>query len=313
MMKLQNTMHIEGLLYAHNLVKKVSGPKSKNPGMEYISGTVDIATDDALLNIVQIHYTYVTEKTNKGTINALYTTLNNIINGGIHSVMEHGADMATKLRADTAIGLNEFYSDRSGKEELVSVKRNEGGFLHTTTELNENEAQRCLFNEDMVITQVVHVDGNDEAGTAEKAVVKGYIFDFRGSLLPVEFSTFIPGAINYFENLGATENNPVFTHIRGTQISETIIKTVTEESAFGEPSVKQIKRNRKDYIINWAQPEEYLWDDDSTITAVEVAKAKADREVYLATLKQNRDNYKANQGAATATAGAIPVGTTFNF
>lgn len=46
--------------------------------------------------------------------------------------MEHGVDRATKLRVDSAIGLNEFFSTRTGTEELVSVKRNEGGFVHVT-------------------------------------------------------------------------------------------------------------------------------------------------------------------------------------
>lgn len=311
MMKLKNDMHIEGLLYQHNLEKKISGAKSANPGTEYITGTIDIATDNACLNIVQIHYTYVVEKTKKGTINATYTALNNIINGNIHSIMEHGIDKATRLRADSAIGLNEFYSDRSGKEELVSVKRNEGGFLHTTQELKEAEVERCQFEADMVITQVTHIEASEDTNTPEKAAIKGYIFDFRNALLPVEFVTVHPGAINYFEGLEATENNPTFTRVRGTQISETIVKTIVEESAFGEPSVKEVKRNRKEYLVNWARPEEYLWDDESSITVAEFIKAKTDRDLYLATLKQNRDEYKANKTANTSA--SIPVGATFKF
>ena len=50
-----NRTHIEGYLYEHALEKKVTGPNSKNPGTEFISGTVSIATDDAMTNIVPIH------------------------------------------------------------------------------------------------------------------------------------------------------------------------------------------------------------------------------------------------------------------
>ena len=39
-----NKTHIEGYLYEHALEKKVSGPNSKNPGTEFISGTISIAT-----------------------------------------------------------------------------------------------------------------------------------------------------------------------------------------------------------------------------------------------------------------------------
>ena len=43
-----NEAHIEGLLYDHKLEKKVTGPQSKNPGTEFISGTISVATDDKM-------------------------------------------------------------------------------------------------------------------------------------------------------------------------------------------------------------------------------------------------------------------------
>jgi hypothetical protein len=52
MKKMINTTHIEGLLYEHKLEKKVSGDNSKNPGTEFITGTVTVATDDARMNTV---------------------------------------------------------------------------------------------------------------------------------------------------------------------------------------------------------------------------------------------------------------------
>ena len=68
--KMINSTHIEGVLYEHKLELKESGPNSKNPGTKFISGTIDIATDDAGINIVPVHFTYVTEKTAKGSTNA---------------------------------------------------------------------------------------------------------------------------------------------------------------------------------------------------------------------------------------------------
>ena len=44
--KMINKIHIEGYLYQHKLEKKVSGPKSRNPGVEFITGTIEIATDN---------------------------------------------------------------------------------------------------------------------------------------------------------------------------------------------------------------------------------------------------------------------------
>ena len=114
MKKMTNTTHIEGLLYEHKLELRESGPNSKNPGTKFIMGTVDIATDDACTNIVSVHFTYVTATTAKGATNATFTTLMNIVDGKYGTVMANGKESAAKLRIDSALGLNEFYTDRNG-------------------------------------------------------------------------------------------------------------------------------------------------------------------------------------------------------
>lgn len=312
MMKIKNETHIEGYLYEHKLEMRESGPKSKNPGTKFIMGTVDIATDNNLTNIVSVHFSYVTATTAKGSPNATYTTLENIVNGKYGSVMANGKDGAVKLRIDSAIALNEFYSDRNGQEELVSVKRNEGGFVHVITgDLTEDEKLRSTFKCDMVITNVTRVEANEDQGTPEKVIVKGAIFDFRKALLPVEFVATNDKAMDYFEGLGATKNEPVFTCLWGRQISETITTTVTEESAFGEPSVREVKRSRKEYLITGASPDTHVWDDESTMTAEELKKAVAEREVYLAGVKARQDEYKASKNAPAVA--AAPANSAFNF
>lgn len=316
MKKMLNSTHIEGLIYNHSLEEKLSGPNSKSPGTKYISGTVEVATDNNYVNIVPVHFTYVTAITSTGKENPTYTTLANIVNGTFKTIMSDGVDRATKIRIDSAIGLNEFYSDRSGTEELVSVKRNEGGFAHTNGNFTDDETLRDTFDVDIVITGVRHVEADPDRGTNDKAIIRGAIFDFRNSLLPVEFSVVDPAAMNYFEGLDASNKNPVFTRIKGRQVSETITRQITEEGAFGEPSVREVKSSRKDYVITWAKKEPYAWDDDSTITAVEFKKAIADREMTLANLKQRNDEYKANKNGlsfGTATPAAAPKVGTFDF
>ena len=313
MMKVKNECHIEGYLYEHNLEKKVSGEKSKNPGTEFISGTISIATDEDILNIVPIHFTYVTALTSSGKPNATFATLSNIVDGTYDTVMNGGKDNAAKIRVDSAIGLNEFYSDRNGQEELVSTKRNEGGFVHLVTDgLVDDVKNRNTFKCDMLITNVRHIDADEEKNLPEKAIVRGAIFDFRKSLLPVEFTAVNPGAINYFEGLDASNSNPVFTQIWGRQVSETVVRTITEESAFGDPHVREVKSNRKDWVITGARPEPYEWDDESTLTAAEVNEAGKERELMLAALKQRQDEYKASKNTVTSKV-TIPTNSSFNF
>lgn len=310
--KMINTTHIEGLLYEHKLELRESGPKSKNPGTKFIMGTIDIATDDACTNVVSIHFTYVTEKTAKGSTNATFTTLMNIIEGKFGSVMEHGQNKAVKLRIDSALALNEFYTERNGVEELVSTKRNEGGFVHVADSLNEDETVRNTFKCDMLITGVKEVEADEEKGLPAKAIVRGAIFDFRNSLMPVEFSAVNPNAIKYFVGLDASNANPTFTCVWGRQVSETIVKKIVEESAFGEASVREVKNTRKDFVITGASKETYMWDEEGVLTAAEVAEMVAARETYLATMKQRQEEYKAQKAAEAATP-AAPAAGGFHF
>lgn len=310
MKKMINQTHIEGLLYEHALELRESGPNSKNPGTKFIMGTVSIATDDACTNIVPVHFTYVTATTAKGSTNATFTTLMNVVDGKYGTVMANGKDNAAKLRIDSAIGLNEFYTDRNGQEELVSAKRNEGGFVHLCDALNEDETARNTFKCDMLITGVKEVEADEEKKLPAKAIVHGAIFDFRGALLPVEFSAVNPGAINYFVGLDASQANPTFTCLWGRQVSETVVRQLVTESAFGEDEVREVKNTRKDFVITGAAKETYVWDDESTITAADLTKAIADRETYLATIKQRQDEYKASKAAPAA---AAPAKSGFNF
>ena len=306
--KMINQSHIEGALYQHDLTLKVTGENSKVPGTEFISGNIEIATDDAGINIVPVHFTYVTATTAKGSANATFNVLKNIIDGVYKTVMTDGADKATMLRVDSAIGLNEFY-DRN--DQFVSVKRNEGGFVHVAPSIAEDEKTRNTFECDIIINNVIRVEGDEEKGTTDKSTVKGVIFNFRKDLMPVEFSVTNPKAMAYFEGLGASNSNPIFTKIKGRQISESIVRRVEEESAFGEPSIKEYKSTRKDFVITWAQTEPYEWDDESTITANELKEALAAREITLAELKRRNEEYKASKGQASAA--AAPAPGAFNF
>ena len=308
-----NQTHIEGVLYEHALEAKVTGENSQKPGTPFITGTVSIATDDAMTNIVPVHFTYVTSTFGSGKPNNTYTILENIVNGTFGSYMKDGADKAVKLRIDSAIGLNEFYTDRNGTEELVSAKRNEGGFVHKIDIVDADEKVRNTFKVDMLITCVTHVDADDERNIPEKAIVKGAIFDFRKSLLPVEFSATNPNAMSYFEGLGATQKEPVFTTVWGRQVSETIVRQITTESAFGEDEVREVKNTRRDFVITGAAKEPYIWDDESTITVAELNEAIQKREVYLAAMKKRQDEYKASRAAAGTPSAAAPAAGGFNF
>ena len=307
MKKMINKVHIEGWVYDHKLTSKVAGEKAKNPGVTFINGTVDIATDNNCLNIVTIHYSYVTPVTKQNKPNATFNALNSILTDN-KTVVKVGKENAVKVRADTSIGLNEFYSDRSGKEELVSAKRNEGGFIHIITDaLSEKDTDRNNWEADTVVTKVREIEADPERNLPAKVVISGYMFDFKNALLPVDVMAYKESAQNYFLGLEASESNPTFIKLKGQQVSQVIIRTVTEESAFGdEPDVKEFKNTVREFVVTGALPP-YEWDSEESITAQEMKEALASREITKAEIKQRQDEYNASRStkapAAAATEG----------
>lgn len=302
--KFENITHIEGYVYEHDLKLNTSGPNSKNPGTQFIAGNLKIATDENCLNVITVHFTYVTPTTSNGKTNATFTVLDNIIGKMYKTVMEVGKENAVKVRIDSALDLNDFY-DKDDK--LVSAKRNEGGFVHVTTDLNEEKA-RNTFKTDMVITNVRRIEADEEKNLPEKVIVKGAVFNFRKALLPVEFSATSEGAMNYFESLEASTSNPVFTKVWGRQVSTTVVTTHVEESAFGEPEVREVKTPRKDWVITGAATEPYVWGEEETMTNEDLKKCIADRELHLAEIKKRRDDWKASQGNAIPASTSTPEG-----
>lgn len=293
MKTMTNKIHGEGYLYSHNLEKKVSGPKSKNPGTSYIAGTIDIATDDSLTNVIQFHFSYVTATTFKGAKNRTYSILNDIIDGKIGNVMDNGKENAGLIGVDSSIALNEFYDK---EDKLASIRRNEGGFVNTVKELNSNIAKRSEFELDMLVTGIKRIEANEEKNLPEKMEVKGFIFTFRKEILPVSFTVIDTDGMDYLEGLAPDKQNPVLIPVWGNQVSMTIKSTKVEENMFGGEHVTETTSTKKDYIITGVKAP-LDWDSEDTILATEVTKALADREIALADIKKRRDEYNAEKAA----------------
>ena len=321
MRKTLNREHISGRIYDHALaLKTVQSTESKNYGKEFINGTIDIATDDDCLNIVQVHFTYVTETTSKGNKNATYGALKNIIENG-KTILNDGAENATIVKIDTALALNDFYTSRNGEDTLVSAKRNEGGFV-TIIQKMEDADNRNTFECDMLINGTRYVEADPEKNIAEDyLVVKGAVFDFRNAILPVEFIVKSKGGIKYFESLDASPQNMTFTKVWGKINSETIVTKREEESAFGEPAVKEYTRTIREWVITGTSKADAVYeigDAENGITTEDIKKAMGDREVYLADVKKRQDEYQASRNAgsasSTASAAAAPAAQGgFNF
>lgn len=296
-----NTEKIEGRLFNHKLeLKTVKNESSANFGKEFIAGEIEIAVDEEGLNVIPVHYTYVTEMTSKGSKNATFSVLKKIIDAGKTWVAD-GKDAAMLVKAEPSLALNEFYKE---DDSLVSAKRNEGGFLSFVNELSPEE-ERNTFSIDMLITGVKTVEADEEKDVTEHVVLSGAFFNFKNELLPTELVVRNDAGMKYFESLGISNAEPVYTKVWGRINCLTKTVVIKEESAFGAAAVKTTKRTSKEWVVTGTLNEAYDFGDEKVLTVDEVNKASQDRQVYLAELKKRRDEYNESKKAPAAT-GAAP-------
>lgn len=311
MRKCINKVTIQGYLYQHSLaVKTVQDKNSENFGKEFINGTIDIVVDEAGLNVVPVHYTYVTPLTKAGAVNRTYNVLKSIIDND-QSWIKVGKDEALQVKCEPSFALNDFYANDGT---LVSQTMQEGGFISVVN--GEFEGERNKFELDCLITNVTHIEADEEKNIPEDyCTVRGAGFNFRNDILPMNFVIKNPKGMEYFEDLDASANNPVFIKVWGkvNNLSKKIEKV--EESAFGEDSVTTYEKKVKEWVITGAAPAPYDFGEENVLTTAEVQTALQNREVLLAGVKKRSEEYKASKaaGSSVAPAPAKANAPAFNF
>ena len=313
MKKTLNSVTIQGRIHSHTLEVKVS-----QKGITYIGGNIEVATDDDCVNVVPVTYVYVapTYPAKNGKPerpNPTYATLQKIIETG-KTIVADGKDAATKVRLTPSMAVNDFQS-RDG--DMVAAKRLEGGFVTIINSLPEIPKERNNFKVDCLLYGTQLVEADPERNIPEDyLVLKGHVFNWAGAFQPIEFHVKSTGGIQYFESLEPSPSNPVFTQIGGSILSSTVVIRREEESAFGEPAVREFSRTSREWAVDWALPEPYeLGDAENGITAEEIKEGLANREVHLAEVKKNAEEYAAsrNGGASTSSVGVTAATGAFNF
>lgn len=317
MRKNENSTKVIGRIYSIGeangkkmLEEKVSGPRSKNPGTKFIAGVINVAVDEAGCNVIPVYFSYVTENYSKsGKPNPNYGVLKRIMTEG-KTWVANGKDAATVVSIDGALGLNDFPTEENGETRWVSIKQNEGSFINILNSELPDENERSKFRCDMVITSITHVDANEEKDMPEYVSVRGTVFNFQDAILPCDFMVKNPQGIAYFDSLSDSVNgtNPLYTKVWGKINCETKTQTITEQSAFGEDAVRTYEKKTREWIITGIAKEEYDFGEEGVLTVEELTTAMQNRQVHLATVKANQDEYRASKAAETQT--ATPAATT---
>ena len=283
---------LEGRLYDFDLKKKtVKNENSKYYGQEFWSGTLHIATDEAGLNVIPVHYTFVLPTFGNGKVDSRFSAFEKITAENKAWIKEGvGKENAEKIRLTPSGDLNDFYM--VNEERMVSAQRNEGGFITFIKELSPEGTSRNKFTYDMIINEVTVIEPKEGTDDVLHAKIHGAIFNFKEAILPWDLIAYNPKAIDYFEELGVSKAEPIYTQVWGS-IKNTTIKVEKEvENAWGEPMIEYSETTRREWVIEGSKPQLYdLTDEDR----VELQKKTADRNVHLEEVKSAAIAYANSQ------------------
>lgn len=310
--KFINTEKIEGYVYStgkdfNQLGERVKGENSKNPGTKYIAGDLDIVVDETGINVVTVHYSYVTEFYGSGKPNSTYKVLKEIIDNPERTWIKGGKENAFKVQCTgVSLGVNDFIGSDGSK---VAALRNENGFCSIINEFDE-QSQRNFFKMDMLVTKVTRVEADPEKNIEKDyATISGCVFGYGPKIVPVTFIMKNEKGIKYFEDLDVSNANPTFTNVWGeiNCSTEKIIKR--EESAFGEAAVQVYDKKVKEYVITGGRSVPYDFGDEDVLTKEDVMKMSQERQVMLAEVEKRYNENKAKKAAKnTTTATTVPDG-----
>ena len=278
-----NSVNVRGYVFSHTLQERISNSE-RNKGAKYISGIVNVATDDDAVNVIPVNF-FVMEKTKAGNDNTTFQNLKRIMEYENNTYEEVGVD-AERVRIDGSIDVNDFYG-RDGQ--LVSGKRVRGSFLHflnSTEAISTERMPATSFEADVLLQAAIPRESNDGS---EYLSLQGFAFNYRGDLLPVTFSISGKDGMNYFLGEDVSASNPYFGKVWGDIRSTVVVsESVQDDSkaAFGAPVVQETTRTFRTWEVVGANQNEGM--QDYTITQEELERGVAERQQRLAALQQRQ-------------------------
>lgn len=244
----QNDVNLTGFVFSANFRTGTSKATSKwHPNEGYISGNLNIATDEDAMNVVPVNFFVYENRNNKDgdTVpNETYQTLLQIMNGPTY---ETAGDKAPKVRISATVDTNDFYSSRT--DDIVSAQRVNGRFIHVMSP--GTSVTPANFDVNAVVTSAVEreVEGRDPY-----LDVRGYVFNYNGTrLFPVRFECQDKSGQSFLLGMEPSSTNPVVMNIWGS-IQNTVIEKAPaeqEEVANGFGVRPVISGNNVSTVRSW--------------------------------------------------------------
>jgi hypothetical protein len=298
-----NEEKIEGYAYSiesnnewNSLSVRKTGSNSKNPGEEYIFGELNVAVDEDGLNVITIHYTYITPVYKKsGKANSIYTTLQKIIDNQERTWIKGGKENDFKVSCvGVSFSINDFIAGDGSKDATV---RNEGGFVSIFNEFSE---ERNKYTTDILITKVTHINADPEKNISnDYTSVNSYVFGYGPLILPISFVVRNEGVMSFFEDLDISGSIPVFTKVWGKINCITIKITRTEESEFEEAAVQTYEKKCREYTIIGTSKFPYNFGEEDVLTIEQVNKMIQDRQIKFAEIEERHKKINSEKSSSS--------------
>jgi len=284
-----NEVNIVGFVKEKNLeIKK------DDKGVAYITGTIDIQTDKNSSHKVSV---YSKELKSNGEPSKVYTGLVTVMNEYVSKaqLLKEHPDMtpieaeaqATKVRVSGKISRMEYY--RNG--ELISYPQITANFF---SRVDEDKYQpKAEFDIVMYYDKIVpEIKGDEETGRVK---VSGYIAQFNGTVIPVEFVADEDTAEYILNNFETKRTGEIW----GDLISTAITK-VEKKNGFGKDMTKSRTTYVNEMLITGGD-DQLDEDDPKAFKVSDIKNACTTRETeYLPSLFQRSQNKQNNKQTKTS-------------
>ena len=276
MAKTYNAIDMKGRLYNYKL-EIIQTEKG-----EAISGEVELEVDENGTRVSARFFGYPTY--NSGKPNKTYVILDDMLAGDYKTVVDNGED-ADWLGMSGSIEVGYFVAKNANTDDgIVRSQKIRGNFINP----NGKKEYSNKWKLDMIITEVIDVDANEERQLPRYVKTNGYfVDDYNERVMWVEFQARSEAAMNYIIGLDPSIETPYYVPVWGSISS--IKRVVITESAFGDPKIEEY--NNTAWEITGMQTSPYDWNDEATMTDEQF-------EEYRAALAEFKEAQKKKAEAA---------------
>lgn len=301
MRKNKNKVTIIGRLFDHSLtIGTVKNQNSKAFGTDYITGEISVAIDDEGLNVVPVRFGYCAPTFPSGKKNNTYTILEQIMNGG-KTWAKDGPDEAWIIQCDSNLEVNDFIGNDG---QFVSSQRVGGGFVTLPAKL-PSSGMGAIFEIDILINKATRIEADPDKNIDKDFMkISGYAFNFRNELQPFTFNLYKERGMEFFEDYGVSNSNPMYTACQGHINNQTVKVKHVIENAFDDPTVTYTERSRREWVLDGVSPNAYDLGAEGVMTTEEFGELMANRETVIAEVRQR---HEARNNASAAPAASAPA------